>query len=133
MQFDVAIYTPRGLYRQTKASIINVITPEGQRGILPNHAAIVATLTASEMTMDEDGVRQTYAVGGGTIFFRNNQCTILTHSIENANDIDIDRALRAKERAEQRLESFDEAIDRDRARRALERANNRIRMKRGTH
>lgn len=131
MKFDVTINTPQGLYKQTKASIVNVISPDGQRGILPNHMPIVVSLTVSKMTMDEEE-RETYAIAGGVLYFRNNKCTILVPAIENVKDIDLERAEEAKERAEERLQRInDERIDMVRAQVALQRAINRISVKNG--
>lgn len=130
MLIDVTINTPRGLYKQTKASIVNVVSPDGQRGILPNHMPIVVSLTVSKMTMEEEK-REAYAISGGVLYFHNNQCMILTPAIENVNDIDLERAIKAKERAEQRLARGvnDENVDMARAQVALQRAINRINAK----
>ena len=129
MQFDVVINTPTGLYKKTRASIVNVVSPDGQRGILPNHMPIVVSLAIGKMTIEEQE-RETYAIGGGVLFFRNNLCTILTPSIENVKDIDLDRAIAAKERAEERLRQVhDDHVDMARAQIALERAINRINVK----
>ncbi|MCR5300257.1 MAG: ATP synthase F1 subunit epsilon [Erysipelotrichaceae bacterium] len=130
MLIDVTINTPRGLYKQTKASIVNVVSPDGQRGILPNHVPIVVSLTVSKMTMEEEK-REAYAISGGVLYFHNNQCMILTPTIENVNDIDLERAIKAKERAERRLARAvnDENVDMARAQVALQRAINRINAK----
>lgn len=131
MKFDVTINTPQGLYKQTKASIVNVVSPDGQRGILPNHMPIVVSLTVSKMTMDEEE-RETYAISGGVLYFRNNRCTILVPAIENVRDIDLERAEKARERAEERLRQInDEHIDMVRAQVSLQRAINRISIKNG--
>ena len=130
MEFDVTINTPQGLYKQTRASIVNVVSEDGQRGILPNHMPIVVSLAVGKMTMEEESGRETYAVSGGVLFFRNNQCTILTPAIENVKDIDVERAERAKERAEARLAAIeDEHIDMMRAEIALKKAVNRLNIK----
>ena len=132
MQIDVTIRTPRGLYWQTKASIINVVSPEGQRGILPNHVPLVVSLAISKLTMEEESGRETYAVSGGVLYFRDNKCTILTRSIESVDEIDLQRSLESKARAEERLSrTDDDTIDLARARNALARAENRIRVKSG--
>ena len=131
MQIDVTINTPKGLYKQTKASIVNVVSPDGQRGILPNHVPIVVSLAVSKMTMEEEQ-RETYAISGGVLYFRNNRCEILTPAIENVRDIDLERAQQAKERAERRLAGVNEEnIDMARAQIALQRAINRINVKTG--
>ena len=133
MEFDVTINTPQGLYKQTRASIVNVVSEDGQRGILPNHMPIVVSLAVGKMTMEEESGRETYAVSGGVLFFRNNQCTILTPAIENVKDIDVERAERAKERAEARLAAIeDEHIDMMRAEIALKKAVNRLNIQHDT-
>ena len=130
MQFDVIINTPHGLYKKTRASIVNVVSTDGQRGILPNHMPIVVSLAVGKMTI-EARERETYAISGGVLFFRDNLCTILTPAIENVKDIDLDRAMRAKERAERRLAAVhDDHVDMARAQIALQRAINRINVKR---
>lgn len=130
MEFDVTINTPHGLYKKTKASIVNVVSPDGQRGILPNHMPVVVSLAVSKMTMEEESGRETYAIGGGILYFHNNLCEILTPSIENVNEIDLERAQKAKERAEERLRRVnDDHVDMVRAQAALQRAINRINVK----
>ena len=62
----------------------------------------------------------------GLFYFRDNVAEIMTDTIENSNDIDLDRALSAKERAEKRLASHDSNVDQKRAELALKRALNRI-------
>lgn len=124
---EVTILTPSGLYKKTSASIINVVSEDGPRGILPRHMPIVVALITSKMTMQEGDVRETYAIDGGTLYMHDDQCTILTQAIENVRDIDKNRALEAKKRAEERLHSKNEDIDISRAKAALSRALNRLR------
>ena len=67
------------------------------------------------------------AVAGGFIEVRPDQVSILSPAAEKAEDIDVERALRAKERAEERLkQKQQENIDFKRAELALRRAVNRI-------
>ncbi len=122
-KIKVKILTPLGLYKETEASIINVVSEDGQRGILPNHMPIVVILTISKMELEEEK-REIYAVAGGMLYFKDNECTILCNAIENKTDIDLDRAYKAKERAEGHLK--DPNSDLKRAELALKRAMNRI-------
>lgn len=122
----VKIATPQGLYKELDTPIINIQTEDGDRGILPNHMPIVTMLKIGVMTCDENGVRNTYAIAGGLFYFRNNVAEILTDAIENRNEIDVERAERAKERSERRLNSKDPNIDIRRAEVALKKAMNRI-------
>ncbi len=123
------IVTPHGVYKEMDTPIINVDTEDGQRGILPNHMPIVMMLKIGKMETEENGTRQEYAVAGGLFYFRENQAEILTDAIENKNEIDAERAARAKERAEKRLASDDPNYDLQRARIALQKAINRMNVK----
>ncbi len=126
------IVTPHGVYKEMDTPIINVDTEDGQRGILPNHMPIVMMLKIGRMETEENGTRQEYAVAGGLFYFRDNLAEILTDAIENRNEIDVERAARAKERAEKRLASDDPNYDLQRARIALQKAINRMNVK-GIH
>ena len=123
------IVTPHGVYKEMETPIINIETDEGQRGILPNHMPLVTMLKIGRMETEEKGKRQEYAVAGGLFYFRENLAEILTDAIENKDEIDAERAARAKERAERRLKSDDPNFDLQRARIALQKAINRMNVK----
>ena len=123
---NVRIVTPNGLYKETIASIVNVVSLDGERGILPNHMPIVVSLKISKMELAEEK-REVYAIAGGMLYFKDNECRILTPAIENKEDIDLRRAEEAKERAEKRI--HDPNMDQKRAEVALRKAMNRISVK----
>jgi F-type H+-transporting ATPase subunit epsilon len=59
----------------------------------------------------------------------NNRVTVIVESAEHKDDIDLDRALAAKKRAEERLATARESkLDIARAEAALKRAINRIKL-----
>ncbi|MBQ9153325.1 MAG: ATP synthase F1 subunit epsilon [Solobacterium sp.] len=120
------IVTPHGVYKETDASIINIETTDGQRGILPNHMPLVTMLKIGKMTLEEPSGREEYAVAGGLFYFRDNLAEILTDAVESKDDIDVERALSAKQRAERRLASNNPNYDLQRAQIALEKALNRL-------
>lgn len=123
--FNVKIITPEGLYKTVETSILNVVTTDGARGVLTNHVPLVCMLTVSKMSTIENNERQEYAVNGGMLYFKENVATILTDTCEHSSEIDVERAMRAKQRAEERLQKRDN-IDLRRAELALKRAMNRI-------
>lgn len=125
--FKVKIITPTGLYKEDEATLLNIVTTEGQRGLLSNHMPLVTMLVVSKMTIVNDKVRDDYAIGGGMLYFADNVATVLVDSIEQKDDIDVERALAAKERAEERLKKEDN-FDQKRAQVALEKAINRIKV-----
>ena len=123
--FSVKIITPTGLYREVETSILNVVTTDGARGVLTNHVPLVTMLKISKMSTIENNIREEYAINGGMLYFKDNLATILTDSCEHSSEIDVERALAAKQRAEERLAHPDN-IDIRRAEAALSRAINRI-------
>ena len=123
---NVKFVTPEGTYKEVESSLLNVTSTDGQRGILPNHMPIVLMLTISRLETMEDGKRTQYAIGGGMLYFENNVATVLVDSIESQDEIDVDRATKAKDRAEGYIKSNDPNIDLKRAQLALSRAMNRI-------
>lgn len=110
---------------------IKSITVPGTKGrfqVLKNHAPIVSTFEIGMIKVELNNSTNYYATGGGTIEVLNNTVTVLADSIELIQDIDIERAKRAKERAEQRIAERKDKIDLARAQSALERALNRLNL-----
>ena len=127
------IVTPRGLYKEFDTTILNVVTIDGQRGILPNHVPLVTMLQVDKLTSVEQGVRVEYAVAGGLLYYENNVAKILCDSIEAKDEIDEARAIAARDRALDYLKKKDESIDLKRAEFALKKAINRLRIKKGIY
>ncbi len=124
--FHVRVVTPHGVYREWDTAILNIQTSDGDQGILANHMPLVTMLKIGKMTSDIDGKREEFAVAGGLFYFRENLAEVLTDAIENKVDIDIARAERSKERAEERLRKADPSIDIKRAEVSLKKAMNRL-------
>lgn len=124
----IKIITPLGLYKEGEIGSAHVKTVEGETTILPNHMPIVAMLTTSKCTLMEGNEYKDYAIAGGLLQFQNNEMRILTDAIEGREEIDIERARRAKERAENRLKKKDSRTNIKRAEVALAKAINRIKV-----
>ena len=131
MMLHCRIVTPHGVYKEFDTPILNIPGSDGRMGLLPNHMPLVTMLKIGQMSTEESGVRQEYAIAGGLLYFDNNLAKILTDAIENKADIDEERAEKAKERALSHLGSQDPDMDMRRAQIALEKAINRIRVKKG--
>ena len=124
--FKVEFYTPEGLYKTVDADLLNVVTNDGQRGILPNHMPIVAPLVISKLEVRLNNKSEYYAISNGVLNFKNNLAKVIVETIEDKDSIDIERAEAAKQRALNRLNSNNPSIDIERARIALNKALNRI-------
>ena len=124
-KFVVDIYTPTGHYLKTDADYLSVTTGLGVVGILPNHAPLITNIEISKLTIKNNGVETIYAVSDGFMHIKKGtQVVLMVNSIESADEIDIDRALASKARAESRIGDSEQDVARARA--SLARALNRI-------
>ena len=123
--FLLEIFTPFGKYYDRNVNELIVQSDDFVLGILPNHAPLIAKIKVSKMFIVQNNERKCYAVGEGLINVSKDGVVLLLESIESKDDIDIERAKNAKQRAEARLAEAAN-IDIERAQRALIRANNRI-------
>ncbi|XJZ27137.1 F0F1 ATP synthase subunit epsilon [Bacillota bacterium Lsc_1132] len=123
----VNVVTPDGPVFDSDVEMVSTKAQSGELGILPGHIPLVAPLEIGAVRLKKEGKMELIAVSGGFLEVRPDQVTILAQAAELATDIDVERALRAKERAEQRLhEQHQEDIDFKRAQLALQRAINRL-------
>ncbi len=120
------IITPLGLYKEGEVEEVHLTTVEGETTILSNHMPIVAMLKTCKCTITENKQKKDYAMAGGLMQFADNEMRILSDAVEGREEIDIERAKRAKERAEARLKKQDSNINIKRAEVALAKAMNRI-------
>ena len=122
----VNLITPEGLYRTVETSRITIDTIDGQRGILSNHMPIVLMLKIGALKTIENGNTKRYTINGGMMYFENNVANILSDAIEDIELIDVERAQKAADRANERLAKKADNLDIQRAQLALARAMNRI-------
>jgi F-type H+-transporting ATPase subunit epsilon len=128
--FLLEIVTPERKVYAEQANMIVVKGVAGELGILPNHIPLVTPLKIAPITVKRQGQSdQVIAVNGGFMEVRKDKVVILAESAELPEQIDLDRAKSAKERAEKRLADANaKAHDTNvkRAELALMRAVNRI-------
>lgn len=101
---------------------------EGQMTILPKHAPLVTMLTAGPITIRRDGDEIIMAISGGFLEVRPDKIIILADACERSDEIDIERATAAKQRAEERLKDLPPELDHMRAEAALRRSIARLRV-----
>ena len=123
--FLLEIFTPYGKYFDRYVDELVIQTEEYVLGILPNHTPLVAKVKTSKMEIIQNGQKKCYAIVEGLLNVKKDGVVLLVDAIESKEEIDIDRAKQAKQRAEARLEE-PLNIDVERATKALIRANNRI-------
>ena len=107
----------------------------GELGILPKHANLLTELIPHAMRIKADGGETQLFVGGGFMEVTPDKITILADSAESPDDIDVERAQAAYNRANERVTAYKSApkshedIDIDRAEAALARAKARLLVK----
>ena len=128
--FTLNIFTPFNHYYSDEVEYLQVCSEKYMLGILPNHAPLVSTVVIGEIVIQKNGKKESYATSGGIIKVGDNKVELLLQSIESMDEIDLDRAMAAKERALKRLANPDlETMKITASKLALARAENRINLK----
>lgn len=124
--FQLEIVTPEKKVVNTAAEEVQIPAKDGYLGVLPGHAPLITELAVGEIIYKESGAEQRLAVAWGFAEVLPNKVTILAESAERPSEIDVERARKAKDRAEQMLTSGDTTVDVERALDAIHRAETRI-------
>ncbi|PTX62518.1 F-type H+-transporting ATPase subunit epsilon [Melghirimyces profundicolus] len=127
MQLDIV--TPERKVYSEQVEMVIARAAEGDIGILPNHSPFVSPLKITAVKVKKGGEEFLVAVSGGFIEVRGGTVTILAEAAELPDEIDVERAKKAKKRAEERLaDKQREDIDFKRAEIALQKATVRIQV-----
>lgn len=102
---------------------------DGQLGVLPRHAHIVTALQAGEIVARKGGEEASIAVSGGFAQVSPESVAVLADAAEHAEEIDIERAQAARDRAQQRVAERPPITDVDVARAESALARSLIRLK----
>lgn len=128
-KLQLEVVTPKGAVISERVDIVTASGYAGEFGVLANHAPLLSTIKTGILIFKNEGQQEQIMVSSGFCEVSNNKITFLVESAERGRDIDVDRALRAKERAEKRLADAmrqEEKLNVVRAEAALQRALARI-------
>lgn len=128
-ELDVEIISPEKKVYTGKVKSVTIPGTKGNFQVLFNHAPLISTFEIGiiKLVLSDDST-VIFTTSGGSTEVLDNKVLILSDTVEPIESIDIERAKRAKERAEDRLTKKEVIVDVDRARIALARALNRIKM-----
>ena len=129
LQLDVV--TPAKLMTSTEVDEVVAPGPLGEFCVLPGHTPFLAQLGVGEVRYKRGQTVERLAVADGYAEIGPDRVTILAESCERADEIDVDRAEAAKERAHQRLMGDTTEVDFARAEAALRRARSRLQVASG--
>ena len=98
----------------------------GSSAFCPTHAPLLTALQPGEIRVVREGEESYMAVSGGFLEVMSNRVTILADTAERAEEIDIERAEEAMQRAQERIESSVSAMDLQRALASIRRSQARL-------
>ena len=126
-ELELHVVSPDRLVLRESVTAVTVPGKNGYIGVLPGHAPLLTELVPGELAFTHEGAKHYLCVNCGFAEVLPDRVIVLVQSAELAEEIDVERAQRAKQRAEERLKRFsDPEIDMERAREALRRAIARL-------
>jgi len=129
--FKLEIVTPEKKVVDTAAEEIQIPGKNGYLGVLPGHAPLITELAVGQITFRAGAEEQRLAGAWGFAEELPDRVTLLAETAERPSEIDVERARKAKERAEQRLTSGDTNVDVERSLDALHKAETRLEVAEG--
>ena len=134
MPLSLEIVTPERLAYSDTVDAVYCPGTEGEFGVLPHHAPLLAMLGVGELRIRKGSEEEYFAIAGGFVQVRPDKVVIMAELADLASEIDLESAENARREAERALaEGFDEPADLARARAAMERALLRIRVAERRH
>lgn len=128
--FELKIIEPDGMFYEGQVSFLEFTSVAGEMGVYANHIPLTTILAPGVVRIHNSGQVKKAAVMGGFIEIQKDKITVMAEDAKWPEDIDVERAKAAKERAEKRLHDRTADIDIARAEAALKRAMARIRAAR---
>lgn len=129
--FQLEIVTPEKKVVDVAATEAQIPGKNGYLGVLPGHAPLITELAVGEVTYHAGAEEQRLAVAWGFAEVLPDRVTILAETAERPSEIDVERARKAKEHAEQLLTSGDTHVDVERTLDALRKAETRLEVAQG--
>jgi F-type H+-transporting ATPase subunit epsilon len=126
--FQLEIVTPERLLVSDVAEEMQIPGKGGYMGILPQHAPLITELGVGEISYRKGAETRRLSVAWGFAEVLPDKVTILAETAEKAEEIDVQRAQRAKQEAEALLKKSPQGTEYLQAEIALERAITRLKV-----
>jgi len=104
MKFRLEIVTPERLVYSEDIDILTVPTVQGEISILAKHIPLVSIISPGEIRIKKDNEIEYMAITGGFVQVLPHKVIILADAAERAEEIDLERAMKARERAQKLME-----------------------------
>ncbi|MDN5359906.1 MAG: F-type H+-transporting ATPase subunit epsilon [Thermotogaceae bacterium] len=126
--FKTEIVSPDRVVWSGEAQSVTFRTVEGSMGVLDRRAPIVTALDIAMMEVKTEKGKIEFAVHGGLLRMNGEELIIVTDAAEKAEEIDVYRAEKAKQRAEDLLEKAKNDVERYKAKASLQKNILRMRV-----
>ena len=120
--FKVSIITPERSFYEGEATMVEFNTVEGEIGVLPKHIPLTTVIAPGICTITEVEGQKKAAIHAGLAEVLPDKVTLLAEIAEWPEEIDVERAKSAEDRARERLATKAEGTDVLRAEIALKKA-----------
>ena len=126
--FDLKIIAMDKVFYEGPCEMLIFPAVDGEQGVMAGHETMVSAVESGELRYHIDGESHIAAVGNGMIEILGDKVILLCDFAERPEDIDVLRAQRAKERAEERLKIKESKAEYVRNQAALARAMTRLKV-----
>ena len=106
-RLEVHVVTPEREVWTGEADFLVATAIDGEIGILPGHAPLLAALDVGRLSIETGGGKEEAAVDGGFLHVKDNRVDVLAEHAEMGGDVEQFRE-RRKERDEQEREAEEE-------------------------
>ncbi len=122
------IVTPERSILHDKVDEVEIPGSDGYFGVLPGHAPLLASLQVGQLWYRKGGETSYLSVAFGFAEVLPDRVTVLARIAERAEEIDIERAIAERQRAEEDLARKAVDVDLERARISLLKALTRLQV-----
>jgi len=103
---SLEIITPEKTVVKDEVDVVEATGAEGEFGIMPGHTQFLTTLKIGEIRYRKGNETVYLSSSGGFAEVVDDKVTLLVDTAERSQEIDVDRAKRAMEKAEAELKSL---------------------------
>jgi F-type H+-transporting ATPase subunit epsilon len=128
MPLHLEIVSPERRAYADEVDMVIVPGADGELGILPHHTRLISALGTGELRIKKGGTEQILFISGGFVEVRPDKVVVMADLAEHSDEIDEQRAVEARKRAEAELERARDPVDIARVRAALQTALMRERI-----
>ena len=127
-EFKLQIVTPDGIKFDGMAESVLVTCAEGDVEIMAGHVDYFASLATGRTRIIANGKTMTASSSGGFLSVTGGEVNVVAITVEFSDEIDVERAIKAKELAEAQIKDTKDNVALDNAKAKLQRALNRIKI-----